>query len=345
MLARERRRAAAGVAAAAAIAGAVVIPSAGLADPADPLRAQNDALASQSRSALLELYALEAQLDRARAELAATRRQAEAVALRRQQLQRRTQVARTNIRAAQLALEERLRSLYERGETDPLEILLGAASLDEMMAGIDGLQFAAARDREIVAQTRAARQRLAREAAALARETERLEGLLEAAAAEAASLERRREERVAYVAALRRERELNEAQIARLARAAGAAQERARVLVRSGRLEVDVEPVSAAPPVPVPPALPVASGSTMVVSATGYALTGRTATGIPVGVGVAAVDPSVIPLGTRFEVPGYGQAVAADVGSAVRGAKIDLWFPTRAQALAWGRRTVTITIE
>lgn len=345
MLARERRRAAAGVAAAAAIAGAVVIPSAGLADPADPLRAQNDALASQSRSALLELYALEAQLDRARAELAATRRQAEAVALRRQQLQRRTQVARTNIRAAQLALEERLRSLYERGETDPLEILLGAASLDEMMAGIDGLQFAAARDREIVAQTRAARQRLAREAAALARETERLEGLLEAAAAEAASLERRREERVAYVAALRRERELNEAQIARLARAAGAAQERARVLVRSGRLEVDVEPVSAEPPAPVPPSLPVASGSTMLVSATGYALPGRTATGIPVGVGVAAVDPSVIPLGTRFEVPGYGQAVAADVGSAVRGAKIDLWFPTRAQALAWGRRTVTITIE
>jgi 3D (Asp-Asp-Asp) domain-containing protein len=90
--------------------------------------------------------------------------------------------------------------------------------------------------------------------------------------------------------------------------------------------------------------MPVVSGNTMVVSATGYALPGRTATGIPVGWGVAAVDPSVIPLGTRFSVPGYGEAVAADVGSAVRGATIDLWFPTRAQALAWGRRTVTITL-
>jgi 3D (Asp-Asp-Asp) domain-containing protein/peptidoglycan hydrolase CwlO-like protein len=342
-----RRRAAAGVAAAAAIAGAVVIPSAGLADPVGSLRAQNDALASQSRSALLELYALEAQLERARTELAATRRQADAVALRRQQVQRRAQVARTNVRAAQVALEERLRSLYERGETDPLEIVLGAASLEEVMAGIDGLQFAAARDREIVAQTRVARKRLAREAAALARETERLEGLLEAAAAEAASLERRREERFAYLAALRRERELNAAQIARLARSAEAAQEQARALVRSGRFEVDVDPVfvDAAPAPAPPPVAPVGSGSTLVVSSTGYALPGRTATGIPVGVGVAAVDPSVIPLGTRFTVPGYGQAVAADVGSAVRGAKIDLWFPTRAQALAWGRRTVTITIN
>jgi 3D (Asp-Asp-Asp) domain-containing protein len=44
-------------------------------------------------------------------------------------------------------------------------------------------------------------------------------------------------------------------------------------------------------------------------------------------------------------VPGYGDAVAADTGSAVRGAMIDLWFPTTAQALQWGRQTVTITIR
>ena len=54
--------------------------------------------------------------------------------------------------------------------------------------------------------------------------------------------------------------------------------------------------------------------------------------------------PSVIPLGTRMYVPGYGPAIAADVGSAIKGALIDLWFPTTAQARAWGRRTVTITL-
>ena len=84
---------------------------------------------------------------------------------------------------------------------------------------------------------------------------------------------------------------------------------------------------------------------TITVVATGYSIHGHTATGLPTGWGVAAVDPSVIPLGTRFTVPGYGEAVAADVGSGIRGAEIDLWFPTVAGALAWGRRTVTVTLH
>ena len=48
---------------------------------------------------------------------------------------------------------------------------------------------------------------------------------------------------------------------------------------------------------------------------------GHTARGLPVGWGIAAVDPSVIPLGTRFIVPGYGDAVAADTGWAIVGAR------------------------
>jgi 3D (Asp-Asp-Asp) domain-containing protein len=80
------------------------------------------------------------------------------------------------------------------------------------------------------------------------------------------------------------------------------------------------------------------------VDAVAYHLPGRTASGLPVGVGVIAVDPGVIPLGTRVFVPGYGRAVAADVGSAIRGPIIDLWMPSTAAARAWGRRTVTITV-
>jgi 3D (Asp-Asp-Asp) domain-containing protein len=53
----------------------------------------------------------------------------------------------------------------------------------------------------------------------------------------------------------------------------------------------------------------------------------------------------VIPLGTRLTIPGYGAGIAADTGSGIRGAAIDLWFPTMAQAAAWGRRTVTITLR
>ncbi len=83
----------------------------------------------------------------------------------------------------------------------------------------------------------------------------------------------------------------------------------------------------------------------MNVTATGYSIHGRTATGAPAGWGVVAVDPSVIPLGTRMTIPGYGEGIAADTGSAVSGSTIDLWFPTTSQALAWGRRTVTITLH
>jgi len=43
-------------------------------------------------------------------------------------------------------------------------------------------------------------------------------------------------------------------------------------------------------------------------------------------------------------VPGYGSAVAADVGPAISGAAIDLWFPSEQEALAWGRRVVTVTL-
>jgi len=80
------------------------------------------------------------------------------------------------------------------------------------------------------------------------------------------------------------------------------------------------------------------------VDAVAYHLPGRTALGVPVGKGVVAVDPKLIPLGTRMHVPGYGASIAADVGTAIKGRIIDLWMPTNAAARRWGRRTVTITV-
>ena len=53
----------------------------------------------------------------------------------------------------------------------------------------------------------------------------------------------------------------------------------------------------------------------------------------------------MIPLGTLLTIPGYGDGIAADTGGAVQGNTIDVWFPTQAQAQAWGRRTVTITLH
>ena len=80
------------------------------------------------------------------------------------------------------------------------------------------------------------------------------------------------------------------------------------------------------------------------VDAVAYHLPGKTALGVPVRRGVVAVDPALIPLGTKLHVPGYGRSLAADVGTAIKGRIIDLWFPSTERARAWGRRTVTITV-
>lgn len=85
-------------------------------------------------------------------------------------------------------------------------------------------------------------------------------------------------------------------------------------------------------------------GYRVKVDAVAYYLPGRTALGVTVRKGVVAVDPQLIPLGTKMHVPGYGPSVAADIGTAIKGRIIDLWFPSTAEARAWGRRTVTITV-
>lgn len=71
---------------------------------------------------------------------------------------------------------------------------------------------------------------------------------------------------------------------------------------------------------------------------------GITASGLPAQYGVAAVDTSVIPLGTRLYIPGYGEAIAADTGGAIIGDRIDLCMEDYGQAMDFGRRYVTVYV-
>jgi 3D (Asp-Asp-Asp) domain-containing protein len=94
------------------------------------------------------------------------------------------------------------------------------------------------------------------------------------------------------------------------------------------------------------------SNKELYVSATAYShessTTGLTATGYNIksnpNIKLIAVDPSVIPLGTKVWVEGYGEAIAGDTGGAIKGHKIDVLMPSSAQARSWGRKTVKITI-
>jgi len=71
---------------------------------------------------------------------------------------------------------------------------------------------------------------------------------------------------------------------------------------------------------------------------------GLTYTGLKARRGIVAVDPNVIPLYTRLYVEGYGPALAADIGGAIKGNRIDLCFDTVEEALQWGVRPVTVYI-
>ncbi|MTT30511.1 hypothetical protein GMB86_00595 [Terrilactibacillus sp. BCM23-1] len=92
---------------------------------------------------------------------------------------------------------------------------------------------------------------------------------------------------------------------------------------------------------------------TLTVKSTGYTANdpgciGITKTGLNLkenpNAKVIAVDPSIIPLGTKVYVPGYGTAIAADTGGAIDGHHIDILFNEKSDALNWGVKEITVTI-
>lgn len=93
---------------------------------------------------------------------------------------------------------------------------------------------------------------------------------------------------------------------------------------------------------------PSSGGKTFTMESTAYSGGGTTATGINLtanpGLKVVAVDPSVIPLGSRVYVSGYGEAIAGDTGGAIKGNIVDVYFADESQCYTWGRRQVTVTI-
>jgi 3D (Asp-Asp-Asp) domain-containing protein/peptidoglycan hydrolase CwlO-like protein len=352
----------------------LALPATSGADRVARLRASRAALASREQTALLQLYALNTSLDRARAQLADVESALAAARRDRATARRQLRIARRTLSLAQTNLGGQLRALYERDSPDVLAVVFGATSLDELITGLDNLSRTATSSRNVIDQTRQARAKVAHLLGSLNQRAARLARLRAAAAARASELAGAQAARLAYIGRLRTRKRLTAQRIAGLearARTAEAASTVATVKAQTAKSlsalgaagqtptqprtappTAQAPPTTSTPPPPPPaPAAPTpiqpASGSDkqLTVVATAYSLHGGTASGLPTGPGVVAVDPTVIPLGTRMYVPGYGPGIAADTGTAIKGLRIDLWFPRLSQAQNWGRRTVTITLR
>jgi 3D (Asp-Asp-Asp) domain-containing protein len=326
----------------AGVLAALAVPGSGGANPpVAKLRGREASLGDQTHAAVMSLYSLDTRLAQSRARVAALLSQAASVRAQLANVARDETMARHAWRASVAALESHLRAAYENGQPDGLAVLLGASSIDDAMTRLDDVQRVAKMNRETIAQTRQARSQLQALQLELQQHSQRLQSLLAAAEQTTAQLASARAERAGYIASLVRARAFTSHRIAQLQAQAKASAARAPAPI--------VEQASSTVPQPTtaPQTTPSNAGTSlsMTVTATGYSLGGHTATGLPVGWGVIAVDPSVIPLGTRLTIPGYGEGIASDTGGSVRGATIDLWFPSLAQAAAWGRRTVTITLH
>jgi peptidoglycan DL-endopeptidase CwlO len=336
----------------AAVAAGVVLlvfgPAVG-ADTAPALRAKTAALQGAEQAALLQLYAAESSLARARSEEARLATRSSALAKEEGLARRRARIVARSLAVSQSRLARILRDLYVEGDVDPIAVILGAASLDEVVTGIESLDRAAEQNRQLAREARGRATTLRGLRVRLAERRRALNAARAEARAATARLSEAASRRAATVSSLRREGAVTAGRLAALQARAQAAQRASVKLVATAAVPAATVSSAAGGGVTgaetVPAATATSSGDrALVVDAVAYHLPGNTASGLPVGVGVVAVDPTVIPLGTRLYVPGYGPAVAADTGTAIKGNIIDLWMPSTAQAQAWGRRTVTITV-
>lgn len=104
---------------------------------------------------------------------------------------------------------------------------------------------------------------------------------------------------------------------------------------------------------PANPTSLVSTEKELLVTATAYTAyckgcSGTTAYGIDLRANpkekVIAVDPKVVPLGTKVWVEGYGEAIAGDIGGAIKGHRIDVFIPSYDNAMDWGVQKVKMRI-
>ncbi len=292
--------------------------------PAGASRPGNLLYATQDSGALAELVTLEAALARAQARLAQV--QADIAGQKSSLASLEARLSGLADEAARLrkTIETRMISLYKHNNPSMAEIIVTSDDLNQVL---DLQEYSTRLASDDVRQIQAAIVEMGQLSSSL--------NELEASRSQLAELER---QAAAEVDRINR-------QVAQKKQLLAAAPDAQSLEQQAVGVRQRLEEINSGQPAPSD----LRPGRTLIMKATAYSpqepgLDDHTASGIPARYGVAAVDPTVIPLGTRLLVEGYGEAIAGDTGSAIKGMRIDLCFDTLAECEAYGVRMVRVTV-
>jgi len=250
----------------------------------------------------------------------------------------------------QILLNKRMRAMYTDGNSSYLEVLLGSHSISDFISKMDITAKIIQYDNNIIDNVKQHQSVVTLQRKNLDAENTNLQALKSDNQSSLVKLSSDISKQKTLLSnATDKEKQLIEDQRQKeLAKAAAVAAQKAKDVAAQNAKDAATKNTTllAAPnsPSQVAPSTPASSTKSITVEATAYCTGTFTSSGTQVHRGEIAVDIRIISLGTKVFIPGYGNATAEDTGGDIIGNRIDVYFPTAAEANAWGRRTITIQI-
>jgi cystine transport system substrate-binding protein len=311
------------------LAVSLVVAGSPMAGPAGRALAQAAASKPAATDTMVkDVVTLDSEINACKSTISQLQSKSEALGARIQALGPQIAQNQSRLSAKRKALSARARSMYVNGRYNTLEMLVTSKGVNDFFERKDMLAQVAAKDAQLIGEVKTQAAQLQ----ASMTELKQSKKEVDQAGAEATS----------------RQQRLESARAEKSALIAKAGAQSSAVVAQSNTVESKISQIN-------PPSSGQTivtgrpTGNVMIMVASGYSpqepgLDDHTASGMKAQHGVVAVDPRVIPLGTRLNVEGYGNCIAGDTGSAIKGNRIDLCFDTLAECNAYGMRKVRVEI-